>query len=327
MEKQYKEAIDERNLLGQEVELISAVGQEQLNLIKTLQTQQAELRQLFAQQHTSSNSAPPPIAVSQGARPKDIPVQKYELSHDWKIFKKNFMEIAEANKWDNQHACLRLKLSLSTEARGLVEQIEDLPHDVPLITLANKMDKVFREEFQEGRAKAAFLERKKESDETFKKFYLDLCKLYRQAHPLSDTAQHQDVTDRFILGSGGEELSSYLWDNRKRPPLELVEMAESKCCFKQQYALAKRSEKKSSVADADLYAYDTRKNQNKSQKDNKHETTHTNLGVTDSQVKTLADTVAKSMATEFGNRLSTEFKPWKKRKEYRGRGRGNPTTK
>ena len=117
MEKQYKEAIDERNLLGQEVELISAVGQEQLNLIKTLQTQQAELRQLFAQQ-LSSNSAPPPITPSQGARPKDIPVQKYELSHDWKIFKKNFMEIAEANKWDNRHACLRLKLSLSTEAHG-----------------------------------------------------------------------------------------------------------------------------------------------------------------------------------------------------------------
>ena len=87
----------------------------------------------------------------------------------------------------------------------MVEQIEDLPDDVSLKTLADKMDKVFREEFQEGKAKSAFLERKKESD-AFKKFYLDLCKLYRQSHPSSDSAHHQDVTDRFILGCGGEDL-------------------------------------------------------------------------------------------------------------------------
>ena len=323
LEDMYKEAIEERNLLGQEVEMISAVGIEQLNLIKTLQTQQAELRQLFEQSQASLKSAPPPVASSQGARRKDINVPRYELSHDWKIFVKNFMEIVEANKWEEHYACLMLKLSLSTEARGLVEQIEDLPEDVLLKQLASRMDKIFREEFQEGKAKTKFLERKKSADETFKKFYLDLCKLYRQAHPSSDSAQHQDVTDRFILGCGDEELSSYLWDNRRKPPLELVEMAESKCCFKQQYALAKRSENTQGVADADLFAYDTRKNQYKGQKDKKGTDTQTqpSIGVTESQVVTLADTVAKSVANEFGARLSTELTSWRGRNN-RGRGRG-----
>ena len=71
------------------------------------------------------------------------------------------------------------RLALSTEARELVEDVEDIPEDVSLVTLATELGKVFREEFQEGKAKNLFLERTKQPEESFKKFYLDLCKLYR----------------------------------------------------------------------------------------------------------------------------------------------------
>ena len=59
----------------------------------------------------------------------------------------------------SSHACLRLKLALSSEARELVEDVEDLPEDVSLVTLATELGKVFREEFQEGKSKNLFLER------------------------------------------------------------------------------------------------------------------------------------------------------------------------
>ena len=68
------------------------------------------------------------------------------------------------------------------------------------------------------------------------------------------------------MGCGNEELSSYLWEHRTKPPLDLVELAEGKACFKQQYKLANRVAGNTGVADAGLYAYDTSKNSKKNTK-------------------------------------------------------------
>ena len=235
MEEQYKQVSGERDSLSRKVELISAVGQQQISVIHKLQVQQEKLRTAVGQQnaqHSAAPSNPAPPSTSRRHRP-EVPVPQYDLKANWKTYMNKFLELMEVNEWDEHHACLRLKLALSTEARELVEDVEDIPEDVSLVTLAIELGKVFREEFQEGKAKNLFLERIKQPAESFKKFYLDLCKLYRQAYPKKESAHNQDVADRFIMGCGNEELSSYLWEHRTRPSLDLVELAEGKAYFKQ----------------------------------------------------------------------------------------------
>ena len=284
-------------------------------------------RQQVAQSQSISQShIPSTVASSQGAHHREVPVPQYELKSDWKTFMNKFMEIMEANNWNEYNACLRLKLAAEvSEARELVEDVEDMPQDMSPVELSNmtSLGKVFREEFQEGKAKNLFLERTKQPTETFKKFYLDLCKLYRKAYPDKESVHNKDVADQFIFGCGNEDLSSYLWEQKRRDPLDLVELAESKSCFKQQYQLARRAAGNPDVADADLYMHTTpvrvttkppnRKAIKKLRKP---------LVFQRPQVTALAKTVAKSVADEFGARLSNqEFKSWRDR-PYRGKGRG-----
>ena len=318
MEEQYKKVSGERDNLSRKVELISAVGQEQITVIRKLQVQQEKLRTTVSQQQPAVPNIPAPPATSR--RRAEVPVPQYDLKANWKTYMHKFLELMEVNEWTEHHACLRLKLALSTEARELVENVEDLPEDVSLISLAAELDKVFREEFQEGKAKNHFLERTKQPDESFKKFYLELCKLYRKAYPDKESAHNQDVADRFIMGCGNEDLSSYLWEHRTQPPLDLVALAESKACFKQQYKLANRDSGNTGVADAGLYAYDTSKNSKKHAKvKNQPEPSKTSEDLEARETK-FAKTVADTVAVEIGTRLTKEFKTWRGR--GRGRGRG-----
>ena len=316
MEERYNKVTGERDNLSRKVDLISAVGQEQITVIQKLQVQQERLRAVVSQQQAAAPSTPAPPAPSR--RRTEIPVPQYDLKADWKTYMHKFFELMEVNEWSESHACLRLKLALSTEARELVENVEDLPEDVSLITLAAELDKVFREEFQEGKAKNLFLERTKQPNESFKKFYLELCKLYRKAYPDKESAHTQDVADRFIMGCGNEELSSYLWEHRTQPLLNLVALAESKACFKQQYKLANRGN--TGVADADLYAYNTSKNSKKYPKSkNQPEPAKTSEDLEARDTK-FAKIVANTVAEEMGSRLTKELKTWRGR--GRGRGRG-----
>ena len=318
MEEQYKKVSGERDNLSRKVELISAVGQEQISVIRKLKVQQEKLQAAVSQKQAAAPSDPAPPASSR--RRNEVPVPRYDLKANWKTYMNNFCELMEVNEWTESHACLRLKLALSTEARELVEDVEDLPADVSLVTLATELGKVFREEFQEGKAKNLFLERTKQSDESFKKFYLELCKLYRKAYPNKESAHNQDVADRFIMGCGNEDLSSYLWEHRTRPPLDLVELAEGKACFKQQYKLANRVAGNTGVADAGLYAYDTSKNSKKNVKvKNQPEPAKTSEDLEARETR-FAKTVANTVAEEIGTRLTREFKSWRGR--GRGRGRG-----
>ena len=318
MEEQYNKVTGERDNLSRKVDLISAVGQEQITVIQKLQVQQDRLRAVVSQQQAAAPSTPAPPATSR--RRAEVPVPLYDLKANWKTYMHKFFELMEVNEWTESHACLRLKLALSTEARELVENVEDLPEDVSLISLAAELDKVFREEFQEGKAKNLFLERTKQPNESFKKFYLELCKLYRKAYPDKESAHTQDVADRFIMGCGNEDLSSYLWEHRTQPLLDLVALAESKACFKQQYKLANRGSGNTGVADADLYAYDTSKNSKKNPKSkNQPEPAKTSEDLEARDTK-FAKIVANTVAEEMGSRLTKEFKTWRGR--GRGRGRG-----
>ena len=321
MEEQYKQVSGERDNLSRKVELISAVGQQQISVIRNLQVQQQKLRTVVGQQQAQQNLAPSiPAPPATSRRHREVPVPQYNLKANWKTYMNKFLELMEVNEWDEHHACLRLRLALSTEARELVEDVEDIPEDVSLVTLATELGKVFREEFQEGKAKNLFLERTKQPEESFKKFYLDLCKLYRKVYPQKESAHNQDVADRFIMGCGNEDLSSYLWEHRTRPSLDLVEPAEGKACFKQQYKLASRIAGNTGVTDAGLYAYDTSKNSKKQTKTkNQPEPAKTSEDLEAREAK-FAKTVATTVADEIGTRLTKELKSWRGR--GRGRGRG-----
>ena len=151
MEEQYKEVSGERDSLHRKVELISAVGQQQISVIRNLQIQQEKLRTAASQQQAAASSTPAPPTTSR--RRTEVPVPTYHLKANWKTYINNFLELMEVNDWTESHACLRLKLVLSSDARELAEDMEDLPEDVSLVTLATELGKVFREEFQEGKSK------------------------------------------------------------------------------------------------------------------------------------------------------------------------------
>ena len=318
MEEQYNKVMSERDDLSRKVELISAVGQKHISIIQKLKVQQDQLKAAAGQEQVAAPSDPAPPATSR--RRAEVPAPQYDLKANWKTYMNKFFDLMEVNEWTESHACLRLKLALSTEARELVEDVEDLPEDVSLVTLAAELGKVFREEFQEGKAKNLFLERTKQPDESFKKFYLELCKLFRKAYPDKESAHNQDVADRFIMGCGNEELSGYLWEHRTRPALDLVALAESKACFKQQYKLANRASGNTGVADAGLYAYDTSKNSKKYTKGkNQPEPAKTSEDL-EARNTQFAKTVANTVADVIGARLSKELTSWRGR--GRGRGRG-----
>ena len=103
MEEQYKKVSGERDIMSRKVELISAVGQQQISVIHNLRVQQEKLKTAVGQKQAAAPSTPAPPATSR--RRTEVPVPQYDLKANWKTYMNKFLELMEVNEWTEQ-SCL-----------------------------------------------------------------------------------------------------------------------------------------------------------------------------------------------------------------------------
>ena len=171
-----------------------------------------------------------------GPSRREIRARPYNMGDDWEAYVSNFARIADRNRWASDEAADQLRFALDIRALELATQVNtEVANCQSFPSLVLMLNDVFVPAYAGNEAGTEFLERYHRDDETYQTYYLDLCRLYRKAHP--DDAQltsNREVRKQFVRGVEDLELAKYLDTRRAEDPsgdpAHLVYLASSRSC-------------------------------------------------------------------------------------------------
>ena len=171
-----------------------------------------------------------------GPARREIRARPYKMGDDWEAYVSNFARIADRNQWASDEAADQLRFALDIRALELATQVNtEVTNCQSFPSLVRMLNDVFVPAYAGNEAGTEFLERYQKDDESFQDYYLNLCRLYRKAHPNdAQLTANREIHKQFVRGLEELELTKYLDTRRAEDPngdpSHLVYLASSRSC-------------------------------------------------------------------------------------------------